>query len=68
MVGIAADPHTGGMEKTTAPRSVFIVEDSRIQTVISQQKLAASLPEGPRHIIQIDSDWARIATYPAPAS
>src|SRR5690348_1131190 len=30
MDGVAAGPHTGGMEKTTAPRTVFIVEDSRI--------------------------------------
>jgi DNA-binding NarL/FixJ family response regulator len=26
----ACDPHTGGMEKTPAPRGVFIVEDSPI--------------------------------------
>jgi len=37
----AADPHTGGMEKTTAPRSVFIVEDSPIV----RERLAALMEE-----------------------
>lgn len=37
----AADPHTGGMEKNTAPRSVYIVEDSPIV----RERLAALMGE-----------------------
>ena len=42
----------------------FIVEDSGVQTVITQQALATSLPPGPQQIIRIDSEWARIAASP----
>jgi surfactin family lipopeptide synthetase A len=45
-------------------RIAYMLEDSQVSVLLTQQRLVADLPEHPQ-VICLDTDWAAIATQPA---
>jgi amino acid adenylation domain-containing protein len=44
-----------------AERLQFMVEDTRVPVLLTQQRLADRLPQGGAQIVRIDADWSQIA-------
>ena len=51
--------------KLPAERLRFTLEDARVDVVVTLEPLRGDLPDGPRHVICLDSDWPQIALCPA---
>lgn len=44
-------------------RLAFMLEDSSVPVLLTQQKLVEKLPPNSAHVISLDSDWEEIAAY-----
>ena len=51
--------------KLPAERLRFTLEDARVDVVVTLDRMRGDLPDGPRHVICLDSDWPQIALCPA---
>ena len=67
MVGLMGILKAGGAYVPLDPtypkeRLAFMLADSQVSVLLSQQQLLASLPDHDAHVICLDSDWEPIAT------
>jgi amino acid adenylation domain-containing protein len=51
--------------KLPAERLRFTLEDARVDVVLTVDQLRGDLPDGPQHVICLDTDWQQIALCPA---
>jgi len=68
MVSILGTLKAGGAYVPLDPdypheRIAYMIEDSRVPVILSQQKLSARLPGHNADVVRVDSDWDEIATH-----